>query len=117
MARKMPDSCGLGPALEVIGGKWKALLLWRIRQAPRRFGQLKRLTPGISEKMLIQHLREMEADGLVHREVFHEVPPRVEYSVTALGADLDRALGPLAKWGERHAKLLAAKRSARRTET
>ncbi len=56
--------------------------------------------PEISEKMLIQQLREMEADGLVHREMFHEVPPRVEYSVTALGTSLNQALGPLADWGE-----------------
>jgi DNA-binding HxlR family transcriptional regulator len=60
--------------------------------------------PGVSEKMLIQQLREMEADGLVHREVFHEVPPRVEYSITKLGASLDDALIPLCTWGEKHAK-------------
>jgi DNA-binding HxlR family transcriptional regulator len=84
--KKLPDSCGLGPALAVIGGKWKALLLWQIHQAqPCRFGELKRLQPEISEKMLIQHLREMEADGVIHREVFHQVPPRVEYSVTRSG--------------------------------
>ncbi len=103
----MPESCGLGPALEVIGGKWKTLLLWRIHQKTRRFGELKRLTAGISEKMLIQQLREMEVDGIVHREVFPEVPPRVEYSVTPLGAELDRALSPLAKWGQGHARRLA----------
>ena len=101
--RKLPDSCGLGPALAVIGGKWKALLLWQIHQAqPCRFGELKRLQPEISEKMLIQHLREMEADGIIHREVFHQVPPRVEYSVTAEGAKLDLALAPLAEWGKKH---------------
>ena len=112
MAKKMPDSCGLGPALEVIGGKWKALLLWRIHSRTLRFGELKRLTPGISEKMLIQQLREMEADGLIRREVFHEVPPKVEYSITLLGAELDKALTPLAKWGDRHAKRIAAKELA-----
>jgi DNA-binding HxlR family transcriptional regulator len=101
--RKLPDSCGLGPALAVIGGKWKALLLWQIHQAqPCRFGELKRLQAEISEKMLIQHLREMEADGIIHREVFHQVPPRVEYSVTPEGAKLDLALAPLAEWGKKH---------------
>ena len=101
--KKLPDSCGLGPALAVIGGKWKALLLWQIHQAqPCRFGELKRLQPEISEKMLIQHLREMEADGVIHREVFHQVPPRVEYSVTTEGAQLDLALAPLAEWGKKH---------------
>lgn len=106
-----PYSCGLGPALEVIGGKWKALLLWEIHQGPIRFGALRRQIPGISEKMLIQQLREMEADGLIDRKVFAEVPPRVEYSVTELGASLDRALGPLADWGEQHAERLAATRA------
>ena len=95
-----PESCGLGPAFQVIGGKWKALLLWRVHQEPRRFGELKRLIPEISEKMLIQTLREMEADGLVHREV--------EYSATRLGASLDEALVPLANWGTKYAKRLEA---------
>lgn len=108
MAKKKPDSCGLGPALDVIGGKWKALLLWRIHSQPRRFGELKRLVPDISEKVLIQQLREMEADGIVHREVFHQVPPKVEYSVTGFGASLDNALIPLADWGNKHAKRIKA---------
>ncbi|MGH9899932.1 MAG: winged helix-turn-helix transcriptional regulator [Pyrinomonadaceae bacterium] len=103
-----PDSCGLGPALDVIGGKWKVLILWVIHTQTRRFGELKRLVPGISEKMLIQQLREMEADGIIHREVFHEVPPKVEYSVTRLGASLDDALIPLAEWGKKHAKRIEA---------
>lgn len=96
--------CGLGPALDVVGGKWKALILWEIRDEPRRFGELKRSVSGISEKMLIQQLREMEADGIVHREVYHQVPPRVEYSVTDLGASLNEALMPLCDWGEKHAE-------------
>ncbi|ESY82785.1 HxlR family transcriptional regulator [Mesorhizobium sp. LNHC220B00] len=103
MGKKQPDSCGLGPALEVIGGKWKALLLWQIHKAPARFGELKRLVPDISEKMLIQQLREMEADGIVHRQVFAEAPPRVEYSITDFGIELDNALIPLAIWGMQHA--------------
>ena len=104
MRDEQPYGCGLGPAFQVIGGKWKALILWEISVQARRFGELKRLLPGISEKMLIQQLREMETDGIVHREVFHEVPPRVEYSLTETGASLNKALGPLADWGEKHAK-------------
>jgi DNA-binding HxlR family transcriptional regulator len=103
-----PYNCGLGPALEVIGGKWKALILWEIRDEPRRFGELKRLVAGISEKMLIQQLREMEADGIVHREVCHQVPPKVEYSVTEFGASLNEALMPLCGWGERHVERIEA---------
>jgi DNA-binding HxlR family transcriptional regulator len=111
MKRRRPYGCGLGPAFEVIGGRWKALILYEIHVQPRRFGELKRLVKGISEKMLIQQLREMEADGLLHREVFHEVPPRVEYSITELGASLDDALIPLAKWGEKHAEWIVAARA------
>lgn len=104
---KQPDSCGLGPALDVVGGKWKALLLWEIEQKPLRFGELKRRVPGVSEKMLIQQLREMEADGIVHREVLDRVPPHVEYSVTELGRTLNIALSPLAEWGKKYSMLKA----------
>jgi DNA-binding HxlR family transcriptional regulator len=102
MAKRRPLNCGIGPALEVIGGKWKAVILWEMNAQPRRFGELRRLVLGISEKMLTQQLRELEADGLVHREVFHQVPPRVEYSLTPLGSSLNKALGPLADWGARY---------------
>jgi DNA-binding HxlR family transcriptional regulator len=108
--RQQPDSCGLGPALDVIGGKWKALILWEIHAQPIRFGELKRRVAGISEKMLIQQLREMEADGIVRREVFREVPPKVEYSVTKFGASLNEAVTPLAEWGKEHTKRIAARR-------
>jgi DNA-binding HxlR family transcriptional regulator len=100
-------TCGLVPALDVIGGKWKALILWEMHNQPRRFGELKRRVSGISEKMLIQALREMETDGIVHREVFYEIPPRVEYSVTEFGATLNTALEPLCCWGEQHMERIA----------
>lgn len=108
MAKTQPESCGLGPAFQIIGGKWKAELLWLVRAEPRRFGELKRLVPGISEKMLTQQLRDMETDGLVDRKVFPEVPPRVEYSATELGASLDDALGPLADWGKTRGRRILA---------
>jgi DNA-binding HxlR family transcriptional regulator len=101
-------TCGLVPALDVIGGKWKALILWEMNTQPRRFGELKRLVSGISEKMLIQALRELESDGVIHREVFHEVPPKVEYSVTEFGTTLNAALEPLCSWGEQHMERIAA---------
>jgi DNA-binding HxlR family transcriptional regulator len=100
--------CGLIPALAVIGGKWKALILWEMNEGPVRFGALKRRVRGISEKMLIQALRELESDGVVHRESFHEVPPRVEYSVTEFGASLIAVLEPLCRWGEEHTGRIAA---------
>ncbi|HVE54807.1 MAG TPA: helix-turn-helix domain-containing protein [Ramlibacter sp.] len=101
MGRK-PYGCGIGPAFEVIGGKWKAPILWEMQAQPRRFGELRRLVPGISEKMLTQQLREMEAAGLVDRRVLEVVPAHVEYSVTSLGQSLNAALAPLADWGERY---------------
>lgn len=78
--------------------------------APQRAAPLRRaaaLVPGISEKMLIQQLREIESDGIVHREVFHEVPPKVEYSVTEFGSTLNDAVTALAKWGKKHEKRIA----------
>lgn len=95
-----PYSDGLGPVLEMIGGKWKGLIMWELSARPVRFGVLKRLVTGISEKMLIQQLRELEADGLVHREVFYQVPPKVEYSLTHRGRSLNDALTPLCEWGK-----------------
>jgi DNA-binding HxlR family transcriptional regulator len=106
-----PTNCGVGPAFEVIGGKWKAVILWELHEGPKRFGELRRLIAGISEKMLIQQLRELELDGLVDRHVFHEVPPKVEYSLTALGKALNKAMGPLADWGEKYQRTQAQRAS------
>ena len=103
-------SCGLDAAIDVIGGRWKALILWALHHGPVRTGELRRSVSGISEKMLIQVLREMEADKIVHREVFHEVPPRVEYSLTPLGARLNEALLPLGDWGEDNMQAIAHRR-------
>ncbi|MFB6816812.1 winged helix-turn-helix transcriptional regulator [Streptomyces sp. NPDC056347] len=98
--RTGPYICGIDAALDVVSGKWKGLILWELNaHRLRRFGQLRRGLPGVSEKMLTQHLREMEEDGLVHREVYAEVPPRVEYSLTEHGRTLIQALGPLGAWG------------------
>ncbi|HXV92778.1 MAG TPA: helix-turn-helix domain-containing protein [Pseudonocardia sp.] len=102
--------CGLDAAVDVVAGKWKPLILWELHTGPRRFGELRRGLPGVSEKMLVQHLRELEADGIVHREVHREVPPRVEYSLTEFGLSLNTALEPLGEWGERHMERILATR-------
>jgi DNA-binding HxlR family transcriptional regulator len=109
-------SCGLEAALEVIGGKWKVLILWALRSQAHRFGELRRLVPGISEKMLIQHLKEMEADGIVKRRDFKEVPPRVEYALTAFGRSLNAALTPLCEWGTLHMRRIGARKEAAEVE-
>jgi DNA-binding HxlR family transcriptional regulator len=93
-------SCGLEVALTVIGGKWKPLVLFHLNDGPRRFGALKRLVGGISEKVLIQQLRELADDGVVIRRDFGEVPPKVEYEMTPFGFSLALALRPLCAWGD-----------------
>lgn len=112
MAAKKPYNCGIGPAFEVIGGKWKALIVTELHDGACRPGELKRRIGRVSEKMLLQQLRELERDGVVHREAFAEVPPRVEYSLTIEGRALNKALGPLADWGEKH-ELRRSERTAR----
>lgn len=104
-----PYSCGLDAAVSVVGGKWKALILWALSVEPQRFGALRREVRGISEKVLIQQLRDLEHDGLVHREVHQQVPPKVVYSLTDLGASLYAALEPLGDWGEQHMAHIAAR--------
>ncbi|TRO64925.1 helix-turn-helix domain-containing protein [Streptomyces sp. IB201691-2A2] len=113
---KGPYSCGLDAAVDVVGGKWKPMILWALHVGgTMRFGELRRdigggHSPGISEKVLSQQLRELEADGVVHREVYGEVPPRVEYSLTELGKALNTALLPLGEWGDLHMKEIISRK-------
>jgi DNA-binding HxlR family transcriptional regulator len=93
-------TCGLHATLALIGSKWKPLILTFLGQKSRRYGELKRCVRDASDKVLIQHLKELEADGLVVRTDFGEVPPRVEYSLTPFGESLVKALAPLCGWGE-----------------
>lgn len=87
-------------ALKVIGGKWKLAILWEIHDKPRRFSQILKSLDGITQKMLTSQLRELESAKLVSRKVFPEIPPRVEYSLTAHGRSLGPILAQMAKWGE-----------------
>jgi DNA-binding HxlR family transcriptional regulator len=104
-----PFSCGLEAALKLAGGKWRALVLWNLFDGPRRFGELRRSLPGISEKMLIQTLRSMQDDGIVARKDFQEIPPRVAYSLTPFGKSLTQVLKPLCEWGTKHMLKIAVK--------
>jgi DNA-binding HxlR family transcriptional regulator len=107
--------CGLDAAIDVVGGKWKALILWALSVEPRRTGELRRELDGVSEKMLIQQLRELERDGVVARTVHDQVPPKVVYSLTPTGTALERALRPLGDWGEANCNgISAARRRATR---
>ncbi|MBS2968677.1 winged helix-turn-helix transcriptional regulator [Metabacillus sp. KIGAM252] len=89
-------------ALEVIGGKWKVVILCHLIKAKRRTGELKRLMPGITQKMLTQQLRELEDDGAIERKVYNQVPPKVEYFLTDYGWSLKEILDSLCAWGEQH---------------
>ncbi|MET9862251.1 helix-turn-helix domain-containing protein [Streptomyces smyrnaeus] len=110
-ARRGPYFCGIDAAMDVVAGKWKSLILWELHHhGTRRFAELRRGLPGVSEKMLIQHLREMEEDGLVHREVYREVPPRVEYSLTEHGVSLNAALASLGEWGSERIRRIGAEK-------
>lgn len=92
-------SCGLDATLRVIAGKWKPLILYFLLQSPNRYGALKRAVRGVSDKVLIQQLKELESDGVVLRTDHKEVPPRVDYTLTPLGRSLAEALEPLCIWG------------------
>lgn len=94
-------TCAVESTLEVIGGRWKVLILQELFQGVKRFGQLHRALHGITQKMLTQQLREMEEDGLIHRQVYLQVPPKVEYSLTPLGESLKPILNAMHEWGTR----------------
>ena len=92
-------TCGLDVTLRIIAGKWKPLILYFLLQRPNRYGELKRAVRGVSDKMLIQQLKELEADAVLTRTDYHEVPPRVDYTLTPMGRSLAQALAPLCTWG------------------
>jgi DNA-binding HxlR family transcriptional regulator len=94
--------CGLDAALAVLGGKWKPLILFHLAKDGRRYGELRRAIGKVSDKMLIQQLKELEADGIVDRHDYKEIPPKVEYSLTPFGQNLAGALKPLCDWGSEH---------------
>ena len=88
--------------LEVIGGKWKGAILYHLLERPYRFGELKRTMSSITQHMLTKQLRELEAEGIVHRKVFAEVPPKVEYSITESGESLREIILMMRDWGKKH---------------
>jgi DNA-binding HxlR family transcriptional regulator len=101
-------NCPVEAAVDVFGGKWKALILWWLQERTWRFAELRRQIPGITEKMLTQQLRELEADGIVYRRVYPTVPPKVEYSLTEYGRSLKRALRAICDWGRNHLQRIGA---------
>jgi len=88
--------------LEVIGGKWKCVILCHLTHGKKRTSELKRLMPNITQKMLTQQLRELEEDGIINRIIYQQIPPKVEYELSEYGRSLQSILDALCNWGERH---------------
>ncbi|MGE6230076.1 winged helix-turn-helix transcriptional regulator [Paenibacillus chitinolyticus] len=94
--------------LKVVGGKWKPVILCHLTEGTHRFGELKREMPDITQKMLTQQLRELEQDEIIHRKVYNQVPPKVEYSLTPYGLTIKQVLNVMSEWGANHQKKMHA---------
>jgi DNA-binding HxlR family transcriptional regulator len=94
--------CPVEWALQLIDGKWKGVILYHLFEKTMRFNELRRKMPNVTQRMLTNQLRELEADGLIHREIFPQVPPRVEYSLTERGRTLQPVIAALKDWGDRN---------------
>ncbi|SCW75606.1 transcriptional regulator, HxlR family [Paenibacillus tianmuensis] len=110
------EGCPVEFTLNVIGGKWKGVLLYHLIDGTKRFNEFRRICPAITQRMLTLQLRELEEDGIVHREVYQQVPPKVEYSLTEFGRTLEPIILQMKQWGEAYqdringaAKAVAAK--------
>ncbi len=97
-------NCPVEATISLIGGKYKAVILWHIKDEKKRFGELKRLIPNVTEKMLAQQLRDLENDGLIIRKVYPVVPPKVEYSLSDFGMTLIPVLDAMCSWGSDYLK-------------
>ncbi|MFD1957497.1 winged helix-turn-helix transcriptional regulator [Paenibacillus thailandensis] len=93
------EECPIVQAQHLISGKWKIIILWELREGEKRFSELQRAIPLVTQSMLTQQLRDMEKSGLIHREVYREVPPKVEYSLTPIARELLPVLQQLDDWG------------------
>lgn len=93
-------ACPVEATADILGGKWKAVILYYLFEGPKRFNQLKRHLPEVTQRMLTLQLRDLELDGIVHREIYKEIPPRVEYSLTEFGMTLGPIIVQMRDWGE-----------------
>ncbi|MDG0795099.1 helix-turn-helix transcriptional regulator [Cohnella ginsengisoli] len=97
--------CPIETVIHLLGGKWKPLILWHLLESTRRFSELEKLIPEVTQKMLAQHLRELEADKLVTRTIYPSVPPKVEYMLSDYGKTMVPVLETMCAWGETHNRL------------
>ena len=94
--------CPITGTIDIIGGKWKPIIIWVLLQESKRFGELHKSIPGIALKVLSRHLKELEADGIIIRKAYPEIPPRVEYSLSEKGRSLNDVMQQLATWSREH---------------
>ncbi len=99
-------NCSMELTLDIIGRKWKPIIIWYLGKSPLRFNELRRTLPKITQKMLTQQLRSLEENGLINRHVFSQVPPKVEYSLTPLGESLLPILQDLCNWAINYTNLI-----------
>lgn len=104
--------CPVEACLEIIGGKWKGVVLFHLLDGTKRFNELRRLLPAVTQRMLTRQLRELEDDGIISRTIYAEVPPRVEYRMTELGWSLEPVLRDLQRWGAQHVDTIIAIRTS-----
>lgn len=109
--------CPVKLTTDVIGGKWKPLILFYLESGTKRFGELRKLIPGMTKKMLTQHLRDLERDEVIRRKVYAVVPPKVEYSLTKHGESLKPILKLMSAWGAKHRKRYGVPKSKNRAMT
>src|SRR5262249_14085646 len=101
-----PDGCPVGATMGVIGGKWKVVILYYVLERTRRFSELRRLMPGVTQRMLTLQLRELEQSGIITRKIYPQIPPKVEYSITNYGKTLEPVVRLISDWGWKHLERL-----------
>lgn len=110
------EGCPVETTLDIIGGKWKGILLYHLIDGKKRFNEFRRLYPKITQRMLTLQLRELERDGVIHREVYKQVPPKVEYSLTEFGRTLEPVILHMKDWGEKYKDRIDKLEAARKAE-
>ncbi|QIW78843.1 winged helix-turn-helix transcriptional regulator [Bacillus tequilensis] len=110
------EGCPVETTLDIIGGKWKGILLYHLIDGKKRFNEFRRLYPKITQRMLTLQLRELERDGVIHREVYKQVPPKVEYSLTEFGKTLEPVILHMKDWGEKYKDRINQIETARKAE-
>jgi len=110
VSKKEEGECPVDAMMRVMDGRWKGTILWRLLEGPRRTSELRRSIPGITERMLIRHLQELVADGIVQRDDKKTIPPCVYYSISPYGRTLAPVVEAMCNWGRAHLKRLSARR-------